>query len=234
MAGETMAARRAAARIAAALADAPRHTNRNAEPPDQSGHQASQTAQSPLLPVMITGGSEEQRAVVSEAIKTLIVQSPSARAAFDVYRTATPSLTIEIMDEEIFKTTFADVLKDTPNAQAVTTHNGGGDQLDQSVPYNAIIYIRTGAIDPKQERSDRKANRETYLEALIGHELGHARSITLNFAEHHRNYLEDKLNKIDYYHRRNEVAADAFLKTIGSERSRSSGVRKFKKNLRFP
>jgi len=216
------------------LADAPRHTDSNAEPPGQSGHQASQAATLFTSPVIITGGTEEQRSVVLAAVETLIAQSPSARAAFELYGTESPTLTIEIMDEATFKSTFADVLKDTPNAQAVTTHNGGGDQLDPNVRCNAIIYIWSGAIDPPHERSDRKANRETSLEALIGHELVHARSITLNYAEHHRNYLEDKRDRVEYYKRRNEVAADAFLKSISRERSRSSNIREFKKNLRFP
>lgn len=136
------------------------------------------------------------------------------------------------MDETTFKTWYADQLKDTPNAQAVTEHNGGGDQDDPTVPYNAIIYIRAGAIDVKKERDDRKANRETTLEAILGHEIGHANSITKDFTNHHKRYEEDK--KKDYYKRRNEVAADAFLKAIGAQRTVSSKVKEFKTNLRFP
>ncbi len=195
---------------------------------DNNGNPVQQTQ---TRQIVISGGSEEQRNSVQNAINTLKTQSFLASLGFDVFESGKtgPSLEIEILSDADFAAQGDEI---TANTLAFVRDNGGSDDLNPEIPANSKIFIRASAIDVKQENSDRTANRETQLEGILAHELGHAVDLSRNgHKDYEKRHLEDK--KRNYQDRRNEKFADFYMKLIGYERQKRFNVTGQRANLRF-
>jgi hypothetical protein len=189
--------------------------------------------------IVITGGTADQRGEINDSLEYLRVQSDLIAAELAQYegQGEGPTLTIQILEDATFDALYK---KDgAKNPLGVTVNNGeiatglGKDANDPS-GYNANvrIVIKASAIDVKTERSDRRKNRESQLEGILGHEIGHGKDIRTDPRGFSAKSSADK--SLDYHKRRNEISADAFLKAVTAQRVANIGLKNIRSNLRFP
>ena len=200
----------------------------------------------PLIFIDVTGEeitvveaqTPDQKKAVESAIATLRDQSNTANQIFALYagpKDSSSSLNVHVVDDKFFE----QFLSDDPGTNKKTTQGCTTpgtvvkDANGNVITADVEIYIRSSAVDKKQEDRDRKDKKETTTEGVLGHEIGHGKDITTDNAGFKQRSEDAKKNQTPYKDRPNEKRADQTLKTIGQERISGKFIKEVRKDLRF-
>ncbi|MGE0103764.1 MAG: RHS repeat domain-containing protein [Blastocatellales bacterium] len=177
--------------------------------------------------------SKEQEDSLKEAVKTLREQSGSANNAFSVYDGKSgqaPDLDIQLLDDKTF-----DQLPDiSSNTQGyATTGTVFYNEENKPISVSVIIMLRESAVSFEKEIKDRKAQKETKVEGIISHELGHAKEISTDLRGYQERRAADKNASIPYRDRAAERFANRESHLIVRERVANKHLKQTQTNLRW-
>ncbi len=177
--------------------------------------------------------TKEQKDALEEAVKTLREQSKVADLAFSAYDGKPGKgldLDIQLLDDR----TFNQLPDITPTTQGYAT-NGSIDRDGNNNPIavSAIIMVKEGALNTKQELKDRKDKKETKLEGILSHEIGHVRDISSDFNGFQSRRNIDKQNNTPYKEKAAERLANTGSHVISMERQLRKHIKSTQTNLRW-
>lgn len=192
--------------------------------------------------VKYVGGTADQQQAMKNAVETSKSQSSTYNAIFSKFEQNDKiNLTFKVVPDKEFETQLSTVPDaDKPSAMGDTSIGPGGVVSELKggafvvTEIDVQVSIRESAVNKKQEDKDRKGHNETAVEAITGHELGHAND---EFEKHEvmkQEKAEAKEKNTPYHDRPYEKRADATLKQVGKERMEGKSIKQVRKQERFP
>lgn|GEM_PF-2108818 len=173
----------------------------------------------------------DQSEAISEGIKRLREESPSANEYFSEYDQGAgkgPDLYIHVMADKDFDTIPEVQASKEGNKVWAITQNYGENQNGTT---NAEIVIRESTITPDQETKDRHDQKETKVEGIMSHEVVHTHQI---FRDPKAFQEQTKAQKsITYRDRPLEREANLGSRIIFRERRARHSVKKEQDGVRW-